>query len=230
MYTLKEIMASLPPEKKKQDGIWTNLVLRPVSYPLTWIALRMKLSPSFVSYFSAIVSIAGGILFSCPDFLLAGIGIILFNFFSALDCVDGNIARVTGKASQWGGWEDAITGFITYTSVFFASGLYVYWRTEWWPVLLVVGLTSSANLLTRVAYQIYKNIAGESAQKSVSFEHLLADNVGITGFMMPLLLIFHFCSFIPGMWFIIWFNAVFYGGGCFLTIIKLAKKAVKRAV
>jgi hypothetical protein len=31
------------------------------------------------------------------------------------------------------------------------------------------------------------------------------------------------------MWFIIWFNAAFYGCGCVITIIKLAKKAVKGA-
>lgn len=229
MYTLKEIIASLPPEKIKQDGIVTRFFFRPVSFPVSWAALRMGLSPTFVSYFSALVSIAGGILFAWPGFMLAGIGVILFNIFSVLDCVDGNMARVSGKAGPWGGWADAVTGFITYTSVFLSSGVYLYWRSEWWPVLLVTGLTSSANLLTRVAYQIYKNIVGESAHSSVSFERLLAENVGITGFLMPLLLIFHYCNFLPGMWFIVWFNAAFYGGGCVVTVFKLARKAAKGA-
>ena len=227
MYSLKEIIASLPPEKVKQDGLWTRFVLRPISFPVSWAALRMGLSPAFISYFSALVSIAGGILFAWPVSCLAGIGIILLNFFSVLDCVDGNMARVSGKAGPWGGWADAASGFIAYTSVFFASGIYMYWKTLWWPVLLVAGLTSSANLLTRVAYQMYKNIVGESAHESVSFERVLAENAGITGFLMPLLLVFHFCDFMPGMWFIIWFNAAFYGGGCFITLIKLAVKAAK---
>jgi len=139
------------------------------------------------------------------------------------------MARVTGKAGPWGGWADAVMGFIAYTSVFFATGLYLFWKTQWWPVLLVAGLTSSANLLTRVAYQIYKNIVGETAHGSVSFERLLAENVGITGFLMPLILIFHFTGFIQGMWGIIWFNAAFYGGGCALTVIKLAWTASKEA-
>jgi len=229
MYSLKEIISSLPPEKIKQDGIWTRLVLRPISFPVSWAALRMGLSPAFVTYFSALVSIAGGILFAWPDFMLAGIGVVLLNFFSVLDCADGNMARVKGKANPWGGWADAVMGFIAYTSVFFATGVYVFWKTQWWPVLLVVGLTSSANLLTRTAYQIYKNIVGEDAHGSVSFERMLAENVGITGFLMPLLLVFHFSDFLPGIWFIIWFNAAFYGGGCALTIIKLARKAAKGA-
>ena len=229
MYSLKEIIASLPPEKVRQDGLWTRFVLRPLSFPVSWLALRMGLSPAFISYFSAIVCIAGGILFAWPDFLLAGIGVILLNFFSVLDCVDGNMARVSGKAGPWGGWADAVMGFIAYTSVFFATGIYVFWKSNWWPVLLIAGLTSSANLLTRVAYQIYKNIVGESAHGSVSFERSLAENAGITGLLMPLLLVFHFCDFLPGMWFIVWFNAAFYGGGCAITIVKLARKAAKCA-
>jgi phosphatidylglycerophosphate synthase len=227
MYSMKDIISSLPPEKIKEDGLWTRFVLRPISFPVAWAALRMGLSPMAVSFFSALVSIAGGILFSWPDYILSSAGAALLNFFSVLDCVDGNMARTNGKAGPWGGWADAVMGFIAYTSVFFASGLYVFWKTNCWQVLLVSGLTSSANLLTRTAYQIYKNIVGESAHGSVSFERKLAENTGITGFLMPLLFIFHFCNFLPGMWFIIWFNAVFYGGGCAVTIIKLAKKAVK---
>jgi len=240
MYTLKEIIGSLPPEKSKQDGFWTRFVLRPLSFPASWLTLRIGLSPAFVSYFSAFLCILGGLLFAwphnqvffglIPSHVFAGIGVILFNTFSVLDCVDGNMARVSGKAGPWGGWADAVMGFIAYTSVFFASGLYLFWETFWWPVLLITGLTSSANLLSRVAYQIYKNIEGESAHASVSFERMLAENVGITGFLMPLLLIFHFCNFLPGMWFIIWFNAAFYGGGCIITVVKLARKAAKNAV
>jgi phosphatidylglycerophosphate synthase len=239
MYSVKDIIAALPPEKAKQDGLWTRFVLRPLSFPISWLALCMRLSPAAVSYFSGFLSIVAGILFAWPEYYvffgittpacLAGIGVILFNVFSVLDCVDGNMARVSGKAGPWGGWADAVMGFIAYSSVFFASGLYMYWKTLWWPVLLVTGLTSSANLLSRVAYQIYKNIAGETAHGSVSFERKLAENVGITGLLMPLLLVFHFCNFLPGMWFVVWFNAAFYGGGCAVTIIKLAKKAVQSA-
>ncbi|MCL2805224.1 MAG: CDP-alcohol phosphatidyltransferase family protein, partial [Treponema sp.] len=230
-----DIVASLPREKVKQDGLWTRFVLRPLSFPVSWLALRLKLSPAFISYFSGFLCVIGGILFawprdqvffgSIPSSLFAAIGVILFNIFAVMDCVDGNMARVSGKAGPWGGWADAVMGFIAYTSVFFATGLYVYWETLWWPALLITGLTSSANLLTRVAYQIYKNIEGETAHGSVSFERILAENVGITGFLMPLILIFHFTGFLPGFWGIIFFNAAFYGGGCVFTIFKLAFKA-----
>ena len=236
---MKDIVSSLPEEKVKQDGIWTRFVLRPISFPVSWLTLNMGLSPAFVSYFSGVLAVAGGALFAWPmenvyPYIpaypcLAGIGIILLNIFSVLDCVDGNMARVLKKAGPWGGWADAVMGFIAYTSVFFSTGIYLFWKTGLPEVLLAAALTSSANLLSRVAYQMYKNIVGESAHGSVSFERSLAENVGITGFLMPLLLIFHFTDFLPGMWGILIFNFFFYGGGCVFTVIKLARKAAKGA-
>ncbi|MDR2102963.1 MAG: CDP-alcohol phosphatidyltransferase family protein [Treponema sp.] len=220
-YTFKDIWDSLPPEKRRQDGLWTLWVLRPLSIPVTWLALRLGLSANGVSYLSAIFSIGGGILFSLRGIYLPLLGAVLLNIFSVLDCVDGNIARVTHTAGPWGGWADAVMGFIAYTAVFLSSGVYVFLRTGWWPVLLIAGLTSSANLLTRLAYQIYKNIRGEEAHGSVSRERKLAENVGVTGFMMPALII---CHLFGGMSLIIGFNLLFYTAGCGITMVKLAKK------
>jgi phosphatidylglycerophosphate synthase len=225
MYSMVDIIASLPQEKNKEISLVDRFLFRPLSFPVTWAALRMGISAAAVSYFSGLISIAGGIFFAWPSYSFASIGILLFFVFSVLDSVDGNIARVKGKACSLVGWSDAVMVFITYCSFFFASGLYLFWKSSWWPVLLISGLTSSANLLTRLAYQIYKNIEGESAHSSVSFERKLAENTGITGFLVPLAIIFHFCNYLPGMWFIIWFNAAFYSGGCGITVIKLARKA-----
>jgi phosphatidylglycerophosphate synthase len=221
--TFKEIWASIPLEKRQQDGFWTRFVLRPLSIPVTWLVLRLNLKANWVSYISALISIAGGVLFSQQGFWLPLWGAILLNIFSIFDCVDGNVARVTGTAGPWGGWADAVMGFVAYTSVFISTGVYSWLRDEWWLVLIIVAITSSANLLTRLAYQIYKNIAGgEEAHESVSFERSLAENVGITGILMPALIV---CHFTGGMFIIIGFNLLFYGAGCFVTIVKLARKA-----
>jgi phosphatidylglycerophosphate synthase len=221
-YTLRDIIDSLPPEKKQSDGLWTRFVLRPLSAPVAWLALRLGLSANGVSYLSVLFSAAGGVLFSLPGFALPLWGAILLYFFSVLDCADGSVARVTKTSGPWGGWADAVMGFIAYTAVFLSTGVYVYLRTGWWWILVVTGLTSSANLLTRVAYQIYKNIEGETAHGSVSFERKLAENVGVTGLMMPGLII---CHLVGGMEYIIAFNLLFYTGGCAATILKLIKKA-----
>ena len=221
-YTFRDIVDSLPPEKRRSDGLWTRFVLRPLSVPLVWLALRLGLSANGVSYLSALFSAAGGVLFSQAGFVLPLWGAVLLNLFSVLDCADGGVARVTKTASPWGGWADAVMGFVAYTAVFLSTGVYLFLRTGWWQALVVAGLTSSANLLTRAAYQIYKNIEGETAHGSVSFERKLAENVGITGLMMPALIV---CHFIGGMEYIVAFNLLFYTGGCAATILKLIQKA-----
>jgi phosphatidylglycerophosphate synthase len=222
-YTLWEIWHSIPPEKRRTDGLWTRFFLRPLSIPVTWLALKCGLRANTVSYISVLFSLAGGALFACPGFWLPLWGAALLNVFSVFDCVDGNVARVTKSASPWGEWADAVMGFIAYTAVFISLGVYVFLRTGWWPVMVIAALTTSANLLARVAYQIYKNIVGgETAHGSVSFERKLAENVGVTGFMMPALVL---CHFMGGMIGIVWFNLAFYLGGCIITIFKLAKRA-----
>ncbi|GHV70298.1 hypothetical protein AGMMS49928_17550 [Spirochaetia bacterium] len=221
-YSLKDITNSITPEKRAADGFWTRFVLRYLSFPLTWLALKLRLRANTVSYISVIFSIAGGILFSLEGFFFPLWGILAFFVFSILDCVDGNIARVTGTAGPWGGWADAVMGFVAYTSIFIATGVYYYLKTGWWPVFIFTGITASANLLTRVAYQIYKNIEGQSAHESVSFERMLAENTGITGFLVPALL---FCHLWKGMIVVIGFNFFFYLGGCGITILKIARKA-----
>jgi phosphatidylglycerophosphate synthase len=232
MYTFKDITDSLTDEKKQADGLWTKLALRPIAVPVTWVALKLSLKANTVSYLSSIFSIAGGVLFGMNGFYLPLWGAILLNIFSVLDCVDGNIARITKTASPWGGWADAVMGFVAYCAIFIAMGVYLYLRTGWWWVLLITGITSSANLLTRVAYQIYKNIVGKKdAEASVSFEQKLAETVGITGFMMPLLIVFHCIGGEWGKWGMMGiaaFNLAFYLGGCMLTLVKLARKNGKR--
>jgi phosphatidylglycerophosphate synthase len=230
-YTFRDVWDSLPKEKRAQDGLWTRFVLRPLSMLLTVPALAAGLSANAVSWFSVLCSLAGGVLFSLPGFALPLAGALCFNLFSICDCMDGNIARVRKTAGPWGGWADAVTGFIAYTMVFLSSGVWLYLRTGWWPFLIVTGFTSSANLLTRVSYQIYKNIVGETAHGSVSFERTLAENVGVTGFLMPALAGFHAATFVEGAPFgvrameaLVWFNAAFYGGGCLFTIAKAAWK------
>ncbi|GAB6392375.1 MAG: CDP-alcohol phosphatidyltransferase family protein [Treponematales bacterium] len=227
MYTLKDIRDSLTAEKKQADGIWTRFVLRPLSMLLTLPALALGLSANAVSYLSVVFSVTGGALFALPGFRLPLWGAILLNLFSVADCVDGNIARVRKTSSPWGGWADAVMGFVAYTAVFLSTGVYAYLRSGWWPFLVIAGVTSSANLLTRVAYQIYKNIVGESAHGSVSFERRLAENVGVTGFMMPALIACHACGFTRGIEALVWFNLAFYLGGCAATLFKIARKAGK---
>ncbi len=124
IYSLNEIIFSLPEEKKNADSYWTRWVLRPISYPLTWIFLALNLTPNAVTWIGAVCAVFGGTLFGLPGLIenvfnihsqnmvkiLQWSGILLLFLFSVLDCVDGNMARTLKKNNPLGAWVDAVGG------------------------------------------------------------------------------------------------------------------------
>lgn len=230
--TLKQIKDSLPSEKNISDSLWTRYILRPVSVPVSWVCLRLGLSANAVSYLSALFCIIGGILFGSGVFLWSVIGALLFNLFAILDCVDGNMARVTNTSGPYGAWADALGGYIAYTVVLISLGVasgpleVSFFSFSIGSEILVLfgGLGAAANLLMRVIYQNYKNIAPEgsgNARKSINLEKMLSENLGITGILMPLTLISLFFGYLG---YITLFYSAFYTIGCLITILKLIWK------
>lgn len=231
-FTLKEIRLSLPVEKNKADSFWTRGILRPLSLPVSWVFLRLGLRANTVSYISAVLCLFAGFFYASGSFSLQLIGVVLFNLFAVFDCADGNMARVTKTSGPQGGWADALGGYIAYVAVLLSLGVAAAGQNspfasikpapEFW--VLLGGLAASANLLMRLAYQGYRNISNQQeadVKKAVSLEKTLSENLGITGILMPLLLLI-LANGLLG--YLLVFYTLFYGGGCFLTLVKLIRK------
>ena len=90
----------------------SRFIFRPVSFPVTWLAIRIGLTSEAVSWLSGVVGLAGCIfLMSRNETLLAaGIGLLLL--FNLLDCVDGGIARTMKTENPYGRFLDSICGGI----------------------------------------------------------------------------------------------------------------------
>jgi len=100
----------------------TRYVYRPVSIPLAKLLARSPLTPTHVTFISAALSFGGGIAFGFRQYLL---GALLTLLGSITDCVDGDLARVTGRASKAGGYLDHVFD-------------------RWTDAALIVGLTASS--------------------------------------------------------------------------------------
>jgi len=120
------IIAAYPPEKRRWDRTypWIYYGARPLSFPLTWLALRLRLSPnqvtllSFVSGLGAFALMVGG-----GGGLVAGS--CLFALLNILDCVDGNLARMRKEESPVGRFYDQAVGLVFYlVYVALGAGLY----------------------------------------------------------------------------------------------------------
>lgn len=83
----------------------TRYVYRPVSVPMASALARTPVTPNQVTYVSAALSFGGGIAFASRYFVL---GAVLTLLGSLTDCVDGDLARVSGRASKSGSYLDHV--------------------------------------------------------------------------------------------------------------------------
>jgi phosphatidylglycerophosphate synthase len=81
-------------------------------------AQRLRLTPTAVTIVATILGVAGGALLFVPSAALAGFALLIVH--SILDSSDGQLARMTGQASEFGRMLDGIGGYLTHVSIYLA--------------------------------------------------------------------------------------------------------------
>jgi hypothetical protein len=107
--TLAEIKESHAPKREYERYLLASrFIFRPLSFPATWLLVRLGVSGEAASWLSGLSALIG---FSClllPGAPLLWPGIfflLLFNFF---DCLDGGIARIMSARNPYGRFLDSI--------------------------------------------------------------------------------------------------------------------------
>lgn len=89
--------------QRKQDGynmpFYEEYIIRPLSFPITNLLLKTKITPNQVTIFSNFLIIVSSYLYYL-DYKYLSISLIFFYFI--LDCVDGEIAREKNLKSEKG--------------------------------------------------------------------------------------------------------------------------------
>lgn len=83
----------------------TRYVYRPLSIPLADMLAKTRVTPTQVTYFSAALSFGGGAAFAGRLYVL---GALLTLLGSITDCVDGDLARASGRTSPSGSYLDHV--------------------------------------------------------------------------------------------------------------------------
>jgi len=126
-YTVEDIRQSYDADKAVEERYteWAvYYVYRPLSFQITPFFLHLSFSPSNVTFISLVLAISlpfMAIWLPAPFFFIGLMGLII----SVLDCVDGNIARVTGQTSQKGGYFDFLTDILYRVLMYLSIGLIV---------------------------------------------------------------------------------------------------------
>ena len=249
-YSFKYVVSSLPKSKSSVSSFWVKLVARPLSFPLTWLFANCNVSANAVSVLSGIVSVIGCVLLSLPFRWSAITGIILINLWIVLDCVDGNVARVTKKSSRMGEFFDATYGYIICAFDFLAIGIAAYnWsnfifgeRAIW--NIIIGALACSFNILPRLIYQKYTVMMMDlkykeqgsyependsfykpEQRKGLTYFRLFVDRqIGTSGLFMPFLIV---CCVFNLYSLMSLFYCCYLGFSCIATIVLFSIKASK---
>jgi len=120
-YSYRLVIASYTEEKKaldKKNHIFLYYLYRPLSFPITYACLRLNLTANTVTFFSLLLAISLILLTSSWVSQGQYIASFIVLLYFILDCVDGNIARITNKHSKQGEYFDAVVGIIFWVIVY----------------------------------------------------------------------------------------------------------------
>lgn len=95
--------------KKERENALAKVTYRLISEPIALLLSKISVTPNQVSFMSVVSSIVAGAFFSLGEWSYLAIGYIFLQLTYLLDHVDGNLARYTGKSSEFGRWVDEIT-------------------------------------------------------------------------------------------------------------------------
>jgi phosphatidylglycerophosphate synthase len=91
----------------------------PLAKRIVGFLKNTPVTPNQVTYFSVLVGFASGYAFSFASPVSLVLGGILLEITLVLDCVDGQLARAKGMASEWGRLIDGIAGYFAYLAVIY---------------------------------------------------------------------------------------------------------------
>lgn len=113
-------MESRPSFVKETDAWSTVLFADPVAKPLARLLSKTRVHPIAVTIFSLVPALASFYFFWCADALSMILGALCFQFSWILDCMDGKLARLTGKKTEFGRKLDPGVDFIRSNVAYFA--------------------------------------------------------------------------------------------------------------
>ena len=100
------------------EGILDRLFYRKVGFQCARFFLQIRVTPVGVTLLGGLVGLFAGHLYYYRDLRLNIIGMVLHVFANVLDNADGQLARMTGKASREGRIIDSVVDHIVFINIY----------------------------------------------------------------------------------------------------------------
>ena len=122
----------------------------PIAKQIVRFLKNTPITPNQVTYFSVLLGFASGYAFSFASPASLILGGFLLEATLVLDCVDGQLARAKGTASEWGRLIDGIAGYFAYLAVIW--GLIIGFPQHGQVLKIIAGLV----ILRAISYDYCK--------------------------------------------------------------------------
>ena len=144
--SLAEILRDYRAHKLNEEwrGEWmVVLSSRPLSVPIVWLLARTAVSPTMVTLSALPLLIAMPLIAGALPLTLAPLALAAAGFaFQVLDCVDGGLARATGRTSRVGATIDFLIDMAQWGVLYASFGLLADRLLDTGTVWTCVGLAA----------------------------------------------------------------------------------------
>lgn len=167
---------------------------RPVGFFFTKPLVGTRITPNMITILSIFVGIGAGLCFLFSNAIWWTVaGILLLILANILDCVDGQLARLTGIKSEIGRILDGVAGDLWFATIYICLIIRLshefpeLWGVISWPIFLALGILSGLSHLQQAAVTDYYKtvhlffISPEKGLELETSEHVAARVASMTG-------------------------------------------------
>jgi phosphatidylglycerophosphate synthase len=137
---------------RQGDSLIVRLLNRRLSQALSRRLVRTAVTPNQITLFSALLGLSGAFLLAQPTYLAQVLGSLLFLCSTIIDGCDGEVARLTFQASDFGGKLDVTMDNVVHLFLFPSITIGLYQQTHSTLVLVLGGFTMGGVLISMAAY------------------------------------------------------------------------------
>jgi len=135
-----------------------RIIFRPVGFLFAKLLSKTVITPNTITIISIFIGAAAGPLFYLNRINYTLLGILCLMIANILDCVDGQLARLTGKSSKIGRILDGIAGDIWFISIYVFLALRLENEYNTWLVFIPAALSGISHLIQANITDYYKTL------------------------------------------------------------------------
>ena len=131
---------------------------RPIGFRIAKMLRNTAITPNMVTIISIFIGVAAGPLFYYNNISYTLTGILCLIIANILDCVDGQLARLTGIKSKIGRILDGLAGDIWFASIYISLAMRLNNEYDTWIFFIPAVISALSHLIQANITDYYKTL------------------------------------------------------------------------